>query len=73
MPSTEDGIRTTKQRVRQFLKRYAVYRTIARKPGSGLPPRLSPQVQQLIEDAMRDDDETTATQLQGILLASQSI
>ena len=63
----EDGIRSTKQGVRQFLKRYAVYRTIARKPGSGLPPKLSPAVQQIIEDAMRDDDETTATQLQAIL------
>ena len=67
----EDGIRTTKQGVRQFLKRYAVYKTIARKPGSGLPPRLSPEVQQLIEDAMRADDETTATQLQGILASQQ--
>ena len=67
----EDGIRTTKQGVRQFLKRYATYKTIARKPGSGLPPRLSPAVQQLIEDAMRTDDETTATQLQAILASRQ--
>ena len=63
----EDGIRVSKQGVREFLKRYCVYNTIARKPGSGLPPKLSPSVQQLIEDAMREDDETTATQLQAIL------
>ena len=47
--------------------RYQHYRTIARKPGSGLPPRLSPAVQQLIERAMREDDETMATQIQAIL------
>ena len=63
----EDGIRTTKQGVRFFLKHYRISKTIARKPGSGLPPKLSPAVQQVIEDTMRDDDETTATQLQAKL------
>lgn len=67
----EDGIRVSKQGCRQFLKRYNYYNTIARKPGSGLPPKLSPAVQQLIEDAMREDDETTATQLQAILARYQ--
>ena len=63
----EDGIRVSKQGVRQFLKRYQHYRIIARKPGSGIPPKLSPAVQQLIERAMREDEETTATQIQAIL------
>ena len=44
-----------------------ICKTIARKPGSGLPPKLSPAIQKLIEDVMRVDDETTATQLQAIL------
>ncbi len=66
----EDGIRTSKQGVRQFLKRYSQYKTISRKPGSGLPPALSPAVQSIIEDAMRNDDETTATQLQAKLAES---
>lgn len=68
----EDGILVSKQGVRQFLKRFAIYKTIARKPGSGLPPKLAPAVQQMIEDAMRKDDETTATQLQA-MLASKMI
>ena len=68
----EEEIRVSKQGVRQFLKRFALYKTIARKPGSGLPPKLSPNVQLLIEEAMRQDDETTATQLQA-KLASQYI
>ena len=54
----EDEIRVSKQGCRQFLKHYNFYNTIARKPGSGLPPKLPPAVQQLIEDAMREDDET---------------
>lgn len=60
----EDHIRTTRQGVRQFLKRFHNTNSIARKPGSGLPPKLSPAIQQIIEDTMRNDDETTATQLQ---------
>lgn len=68
----EDGIRSSKQGVRQFLKRYMQTGSISRKPGSGLPPKLSPAVQQIIEDAMRADDETTATQIQA-MLASRNI
>jgi len=49
----EDGIKISKQGTQQFLKRYHKYKTIARKPGSGLLAKLSPAVQQIIEDAMR--------------------
>ena len=68
----EDEILSTKQGVRQFLKRYESTKCIARKPGSGIPPKLSPDLQKLIEDAMMLDDETTATQLQA-MLASRNI
>lgn len=68
----EDQIRVSKNGVRRFLKWYATYGTIGRKPGSGLPPKLSPAIEKLIEDTMHADDETTATQLQSIL-ASRSI
>ena len=67
----EDSIWVSKQGTCQFLKRYYQYKTIARKSGSGLPLRLSPAVQQLIETAMCEDDETTATQLQVILASYQ--
>ena len=67
----EDGIKISKQGTRHFLKRYHKYKTIARKPGSGLPAKLSPAVQQIIEDAMREDDETTATQLQAKLASHE--
>ena len=68
----EDHIQSTKQGVRHFLKHYRQTNSIVRKPGSGLPPKLSPQLQRLIEDTMRRNDETTATQLQA-MLASENI
>lgn len=47
----EDGIRSSKQGVRQFLKRYGQTGSISRKAGSGVPPKLTPAVQQIIENA----------------------
>lgn len=62
-------MQVSKQGVRYFLKWYAVHRTIDRKPGSGCPSRITPAIKQIIEDTMRRDDETTATQIQTILAA----
>ena len=58
--------------VRHFLKHYRLSKTISRRPGSGLPPKLSPALQRIIEEEMAKDDETTATQLQAIL-ASKNV
>lgn len=63
----EDEIVVSKQGIRQFIKRYQIHGTINRKPGSGCTIKLSPMVQQIIEAAMQEDDETTATQLQAKL------
>ncbi len=65
----EDGIKISKQGVRMFLKRYNQTGTIARKTGSGCCLKLSSAVMHIVEDAMRNDDETTATQLQALLAA----
>ena len=65
----EDGVKISKQGVRQFLNRYLYCLTISRKEGSGLNAKLSPAIQQVIENAVREDDETTATQLQAMLAA----
>ena len=63
----EDHIRVSKQGVHLFLKRYSIRNSISRKPGSGYCAKLSPESKQIIETAMRFDDETTATQLQTTL------
>ena len=56
----EDQLVVCKQGVHQFIKHCHQYGTIARQPGSGLPPKLSPAIQQLIEQTMQVDDETSA-------------
>ena len=65
----EDATVVSRQSIQIFLKRFKERGTIARKPGSGLTLKLSPTILQLIESAMREDDETTATQLQAKLAA----
>ena len=65
----EDEIIVSKQSVCLLLKRFKERGTIARKAGSGLTLKLSPTILQMIESAMREDDETTATQLQAKLAA----
>ena len=47
----------------KLLKRYREHGSIARQPGSGRPIKISPQIEQIIEQQMERDDETTATQL----------
>ena len=63
----EDNTTVSKQSVRLFLKRFVQRGTIARKPGSGRALKLSPTILQIIERAMQEDDETTATQIQANL------
>lgn len=63
----EDGIKISRQGIRRFLKRFEERKTISRKSGSGCLPKLSSEVLQIIDTAMREDDETTATQLQARL------
>ena len=65
----EDATVVSRQSIRIFFKRFKECSTIAIKPGSGLTLKLSPTILQLIESAMREDDETTATQLQTKLAA----
>ena len=65
----EDEIIVSKQSVRLFLKRFKERSTTARKAGSRPTLKLSPTILQMIESTMREDDETTATQLKAKLAA----
>ena len=64
-----EGIFTTRQTVARFLLRYKYSGSIARKEGSGRPSKVSDYVLKLVERRMREDDETTATQLHAVLTA----
>ncbi len=58
----EDAIKVSKQGVRM---RYNQTGTIAIKTGSGCCFKLSSAVMQIVEDTMRNDNETTATTAAG--------
>lgn len=42
--------------------------TIARRMGSGRRTKITPEVLKIVEEQMKKDDETTAVQLQKILV-----
>ena len=62
-----DDIHTTRQTVARFLRRFQQTQTIARKEGSGRPSKITPVVRDIVDRAMKDDNETTATQLHKLL------
>ena len=62
-----EGIVSTRQTIARFIKRYRQSGSIARKEGSGRPSTISDRVLRLVETRMKEDDETTATQLHALL------
>ena len=66
----KEGITVSRQGVNAFLVRVRQTGTIARCPGSGRPTKQSEQVKQIIEAAMREDDETTVKEARGKLTAA---
>ena len=62
------GLSVSKTGILQLLRKYEVTGTIERRPGSGRPTKVSPEILQLVEDRMKEDDETTAVQLQSFLV-----
>ena len=59
--------RISREGVRLFLKQYKETGSIARKPGSGRPTKITAQAKRLVDDRLREDDEMTATQLHALL------
>lgn len=62
-----EGILVSSRGVAKFINRYLATGSIARQPGSGRKTKVTPQIQQIVENQMRTDDETTASQLHVIL------
>ena len=50
----------SRQGIGKFLAKFIESGSVARKPGSGRPLKATAEVQKIIEEAMRTDDETTA-------------
>ena len=64
----KEEISTSRQTVRRFYLRYLEDGTINRRPGSGRPLKLAEDSLAMVEQLMRQDDETTATQIYSFLV-----
>ena len=59
----EEGICISRVSVWKFLCNFNETNCISRKEGSGRPTKITPQVKIFVEEAMKEDDKTTAVQL----------
>ena len=66
----KEGLNVCRSGVWRFLKKYEETGSVVRRPGSGRPTRITSQVLEIVEKQMQKDDETTAVQLQRILVES---
>lgn len=64
-----EGIVVSRRGVAKFLSRVRATGLTARRAGSGRPTKLTAEVKEIIEAAMRNDDETTAVQLHALLVS----
>ena len=67
-----EGMTTSRVGIHKFLRRFEMYGSIERKTGSGPPSKITAEVKRIVEEKMREDDETTAYQLH-LLLTSRAI
>ena len=65
----DEGITVSRRGVAKFILRLKVTGSINRRGGSGRRSKQTAAVKAIVEEAMRADDETTATQLRAILIA----
>ena len=64
----EEGLIANRMGIHKFLEKHRETNNIERRPGSGRPAKMTAPVKALVEQRMRDDDETTAVQLHALLL-----
>ena len=64
----EEGLIANRMGTHKFLQKHRETNNIERRPGSGRPTKMTAPVKALVEQRMRDDDETTAVQLHALLL-----
>ena len=62
-----ENLTASKRGIAKFLKKYEETGSIARRPGSGRPSKVTAAVKSLVEEQMKRDDETTAHQLHVLL------
>lgn len=65
----KEGARVSVVGIWKFIRRYEETGSIARRPGSGRPTVITPEVEAIVDQQMTVDDETIAIQLHRILVA----
>jgi len=63
----EEHISASRVGIAKFLSKYKQTGSISRTPGSGRPTKITNEIMAIVEETMREDDETTAHQLHQIL------
>jgi transposase len=63
----EEKLKASRVGIAKFLKKYEETGSIGRRPGSGRPTKVTAEIKVVVEEQMRKDDETTATQLHALL------
>ena len=63
----EEGLQASRVGVAKFLKKFQQTGSIARRPGSGRPSKITAEIKVLVEQKMWSADETTAVQLHAML------
>ena len=59
----EEGEYLSRRGIAKFIDRYKERGTVVRKPGTGKWAKVTEEMKTLVEEKMREDDETTAVQL----------
>ena len=65
----EENIKASRVGIASFLKKFEETGCLTRRPGSGRPSKATAEIKEIMEQQMREDDETTAVQLHRILVA----
>ncbi len=63
----QEGMSASRSGIYKFIQHYLRTNTIARKPGSGRPSKITEEIKKIVDEQMELDDETTAHQLHALL------
>ena len=65
----EEQLKASRVGVAKFIKHYQDTSTIARRPGSGQPSKVTEEIKRIVEEQMQKDDKTMAYQLHQLLVS----
>ena len=71
LAASKEHLRTSRVGVAKFIAKYNETGSLMRRPGSGHPSKITPEMKAIVEAKMREDDEATAYQLHSLLVLNQ--